>query len=316
MAAHFDLIDMQLIINISDTSNLTKGAEKSHMSTPAASVRIKNLEDSFRTRLLYRTNQGVTLTPAGEALLRHARAMVAQSEQLRADMLQFERGMKGRIRVYGNTTSMADVMPTVLGRFLPTHPDVDIEVHERLSHQIVKAVSEGSADLGIVGGRPPGGDKLVFLPCREDNLALIVPSGHPLDGRTEAAFADTLDYDYVGLSEWSAIHSFLVQTASSLGRPFKFRAEVGNFDSVCRLVEANVGIGVIARSVAQAHVATGRISMIRLTDSWAERRLHVCVRDFDELPGFTRDLIDLFIEEAGTPASLPDPGAIPSDEPV
>src|SRR3546814_6324121 len=71
MPIRFDLTDMQLFINIGDSSSLTRGAEKSHLSASAASIRIKNLEDGFRTRLLYRTNQGVTLTPAGEALKQH-----------------------------------------------------------------------------------------------------------------------------------------------------------------------------------------------------------------------------------------------------
>ncbi|WP_082308243.1 MULTISPECIES: LysR substrate-binding domain-containing protein [unclassified Achromobacter] len=297
MSIHFDLTDMQLFINIGDSSSLTRGAEKSHLSAPAASIRIKNLEDAFGTRLLYRTHQGVTLTPAGEALKRHAHAMMAQAERVHTDMQQFERGARGLIRIMGNTTSMADVMPAVLGRFLPLHPDVDIEVRERLSHQIVKAIAEGAADLGVVGGRPPC-ENLQFLPCREDNLALIVPHGHPLDGRAEVAFSDTLDYCYVGLSEWSAIHSFLVHTAASVGRPFRFRAEVGNFDSVCRLVEANVGIGVIARSVADASALTRKISVIRLSDGWAARRLNVCMRSLDELEPFARELVDMFVEES------------------
>ncbi|MBO9355890.1 LysR family transcriptional regulator [Bordetella petrii] len=296
MSIRFDLTDMQLFINIGDCSSLTRGAEKSHLSASAASIRIKNLEDGFRTRLLYRTNQGVTLTPAGEALKQHAHTMMAQAERVHADMQHFERGAKGRIRIMGNTTSMADVMPAVLGRFLPTHPDVDIEVRERLSHQIVKAVAEGTVDLGVVGGRPAC-DNLQFLPCREDNLALIVPQGHPLDDQAEVAFIDTLEYCYVGLSEWSAIHSFLVSAAASVGRPFRFRAEVGNFDSVCRLVEANVGIGVIARSVAETSALTRKISVIRLTDSWATRRLHVCMRNIDDLEPFARELVDMFVDE-------------------
>lgn len=292
----FDLIDMQLIINIAKSSNLTRGAEKSHMSASAASVRIKNLEDGFHTRLLYRTNQGVTLTPAGEALMRHAQNLARQIDQLHADMQQFEQGIKGRIRIFGNTTSMAEVMPAILKRFLPTHPDIDVEVHERHSHEIVKAVAEGTADLGVVGGRPPN-NNLHFLPCREDNLVLIVPRGHALEAAADVAFADTLEYDYVGLSEWSAIHSFLVQTAASLGRQFKFRAEVGNFDTVCRMVEANVGIGVIARSVALANAHTRNISMIQLTDGWAKRRLHVCMRDLEALPPYARELVDMFVAE-------------------
>ncbi len=297
MATHFDLTDMQLMVNVGDSLSLTRAAEKSHLSVPAASMRVKNLEDYFRTRLLYRTNQGVTLTRSGEELMRHARLLMAQVEQLHGDMQEFARGVKGRLRILGNTTAMTEVMPTMLSRFLASHPDVDIELRESPSQVIVKAVADGAADLGVVAGCPPA-DNLQFLPYRDDRLVLIVSAGHTLERRDAVTFAETLAFDYVGLSGWSAIHAFLVQAAAALGRPFRFRAEMGNFEAVCRMIEAKVGIGVIPESVARRLVPAMRIAAIQLTDSWALRKLHLCVRDLDALPLFARELVDMFVAEA------------------
>ncbi|HEX3637865.1 MAG TPA: LysR family transcriptional regulator [Paraburkholderia sp.] len=311
MATHFDLTDVQLIVNVGDSLSLTRAAEKTHLSVPAASMRIKNLEDYFRTRLLYRTNQGVTLTRSGEELMRHARILMAQVEQLHGDMQEFARGVKGRLRVLGNTTAMMEVMPNILSRFLASHPDVDLELRECGSQAIAKAVSEGSADVGIVAGCPPA-ENLHYLPCRDDRLVLIVPSGHVLEGREAVSFVETLTFDYVGLSEWSAIHGFLLRAASAAGRQFRFRAEMGNFDAVCRMIEATVGIGVIPESVARRLVPTMRITAIALTDSWALRRLHVCVRDLEALPFFARELVDMFAAEgrAGEAVEVESPAGV------
>ena len=311
-APQFDLTDLQLIVNIGDLGNLTRGAEKSNLSAPAASARVRHLEDCLQTQLLSRTNQGVELTAAGQALVRHARAILARAELLTLDMRHYELGAKGRVRLMGNTTAMAEVLPAVLGRFLSTYSDVEIEVRERLSHQIVKAVADGTADVGIVGGCPEV-DGLHFLPCRDDNLVLVVPKGHPLSSRRSVAFSDTLDYSFVGLSEASAIHAYLIQTAAAIGRqPLKFRAEVSNFDVVCRMVEANVGIGVVTRSVAIRCAKVMDIRVIQMTDSWTTRKLHICFRSFDELPPYTRELIRMFVEEAAIDSA---PGAGP-DEPA
>ena len=297
MANHFDLTDLQLIVNIGDASSLTRGAEKSHLSLPAASNRVKNLEDHFGTRLFHRNSQGVTLTPSGEAFLRHARLVLRQIDHLRGDIHEYARGIKGQVRMVANTTAMTEFMPAVLSRYLASHPDVTVELRERLSYLVIKAVSDGSADIGIVAGRPAASE-LEYLPYREDRLVLVTPNEHPLSDLKEVAFANTLIYEYVGLSEWSAIHAFLIQAADKLGHPFRFRVEVGSFEAVCRMIEANVGIGVVPERAAQRYAQRLNIKLVRLSDEWAERKLHICVRQLEQLPGFARELVSMLIADA------------------
>lgn len=296
MANHFDLTDLQLIVNIGDASSLTRGAEKSHLSLPAASNRVKNLEDHFGTRLFHRNSQGVTLTPSGEAFLRHARLVLRQIDHLRGDIHEYARGIKGQVRMLANTTAMTEFMPAVLSRFLASHPDVTVELRERLSYLVIKAVSEGSADIGIVAGKPASSE-LEYIPYREDRLVLVTPLEHALSELSEVAFSDTLSYEYVGLSEWSAIHAFLIQAADKLGYPFRFRVEVGSFEAVCRMIEAEVGIGVVPELVAKRYAQRLNIKIVRLSDEWSERKLQICVRNLQQLPSFTRDLVNMLIED-------------------
>lgn len=299
MANHFDLTDMQLIVNIGDASSLTRGAEKSHLSLPAASNRVKNLEEHFGTRLFHRNSQGVTLTPSGEAFLRHARLVLRQIDHLRGDIHEYARGIKGQVRMLANTTAMTEFMPAVLSRFLASHPDVTVELRERLSYLVIKAVSEGSADIGIVAGKPATSE-LEYIPYREDRLVLVAPVDHPLSELTEVAFSYTLAYEYVGLSEWSAIHAFLIQAADKLGYPFRFRVEVGSFEAVCRMIEAGVGIGVVPELVAKRYAQRLNIKTVRLSDEWSERKLQICVRNLQQLPSFTKDLVNMLIEDVPT----------------
>ncbi|MFJ1299491.1 LysR family transcriptional regulator [Pseudomonadota bacterium AL_CKDN230030165-1A_HGKHYDSX7] len=296
MATHFDLTDLQLMVHIGDWHSLTRGAEKSHLSLPAASTRVKNLEEHFGTQLLYRTSQGVTMTPSGEALTRHARTVMQQIEQLRGDMQEFARGVKGHVRVLANTTAITEFMPGVLARYLASHPDVNVELRERLSYLIVRAVADGSADLGIVAGCGPD-PKLQFIPYRSDRLVLVTAARHALATESAVPFADSLAYDYVGLSEWSAIHPFLVQAAAALGRTFRFRVEVGNFEAACRMIESGVGIGVIPESVALRYARVLDIALVPLTDAWSLRKLHIVVRDLDALPTFARELVQTLIDD-------------------
>ena len=118
------------------------------------------------------------------------------------------------------------------------------------------------------------------------------------------AFADTLDFEYVGLSEWSAIHAFLIQAADNLGHAFRFRVEVGNFESVCRMIEAGVGIGVVPEQAAKRYAQRLNIKIVRLSDDWSERKLHICVRELQRLPSFARDLVTMLLDDVPQTESL------------
>lgn len=294
---HFDLVDLRLMVHIADANSMTRGAELSFISLPAASTRIKNLESSIGTPLLYRTSQGVTLTPPGQAFVTHARMVLGQIEHLRGDMQEYVSGIKGHVRVFANTTSLGEFLPRVLRLFLSRNPDINIDLRERLSHDIVRAVTEGQTDIGIVAGLVRT-EKLQTLPYRRDRLVLVVPRGHPLDGRTRIDFADTLDLDHVGLHESSAIHAFLRQASDRLHRPIKQRIQVGNFEAACRMIESGVGIGVLPESAASRHARSMAIALVPLSDAWSVREMLICVRSLDTLPSFAQELVQLLVQDA------------------
>lgn len=297
MALHFDLVDIRLLINVADASSMSRGAEKTFLSPPAASNRIKTLEDEFGVKLFYRNSQGVTLTPAGDAFVRHARAIFAQVEHLNDNLRAYTTGIRGHIRLWANTTAMTEFLPRTLAAFMVSYPDVNVELRERLSYEIVRAVNEGVADIGIVAGNVHT-ETLEVLPYRDDRLVLVTSSDHALAEAGSVEFCETLKYDYVGLSESSAIHRFLAEAASAVGLRLNSRIEVGGFEGVCRLVEAGVGIGVVPEASATRYAAHMQIRLVRLRDEWALRKLRICVRSMEQLTSFGRDLVEVLIAGA------------------
>lgn len=296
MALHFDMVDMRLLVSVAESNSVTKGAAACHLSAPAASARIRNLEDGIGTRLFHRTSKGVSLTPSGQAFVLHARQVLAQVERLRGELAEYAHGIKGHLRVFANTTAL-EFLPAVLRSYLQAHPDVSIDLRERASHDIVRAVGEGQTDVGIVAGTVRTED-LQVIPYRSDTLVLVVPRGHPLARRPAVAFADTLHLDYVGLHESSAIHAFLQQACAGSGRSIKLRIQVGNFEAACRMIEAGIGVGMMPRSAAERHAQTMAIAIVPLADGWALRELKICVRRLAALRPYARDLVDLLVEDA------------------
>ena len=302
---HFDLIDLRLLVRVAEASSVTGGAEAMHLSVPAASTRIKNLEESMGAKLLLRSPQGVTLTPPGQAFVYHARQVLGQIEHLRSDLQEYARGIKGHLRMWASATAMGEFLPPVLRGYLRQHPDVNIELRERPSAEIVRAVAEGQIDIGIVSGivsgevgDPSRADAVQRIPYRRDRLVLVLPQGHALAGAESVAFADTLALDHVGLHEGSGVRAFLQGICGTLHRSLKLRIEVGNFEGACRMVEAGVGVGVMPESAARRHAQSLALAIVPLRDAWALRQMQVCVRSGGALPGYARDLIELLVQDA------------------
>ena len=296
----FDLVDMRLFMNIAETNSLTQGAERSYMSLPAASMRIKNVEERLGTRLLYRNSQGVTMTTAGESFLHYAILIMQNVENLLGEMQDHASGVKGHMRIYANTNAI-EFLPSVLRTFLTAHPDVSISLRERLSTDIVRAVSEGGTDVGIVAGNVDTGD-LQVLPYKRDRLVLATSVHHSLMERQKISFDETLEFDYIGLLEGSAIHAFISQAARELHKTLKVRIQVGNFEALCRMIEAGVGVGVLPNSVARRHKKNMAIHILELRDDWAVRNLKICARSFQLLPAFARELVGLLVADVAADA--------------
>jgi DNA-binding transcriptional LysR family regulator len=298
MASHFDLVDVALFVSIAEKNTLTHGAQSCHMSLAAASKRIKNLEDSLKVKLLYRNSQGVTLAPAGRAFLHYGRLMLQQLERMESVLQEHSKGVTGHVRVFANTTAVTDFLPQVLRKYLVTHPDVNVDLREGMSMEIIRAVRQGETDIGIAAGYV-GADGLEVLPYRRDRLVLATSQNHPLARRRTISFEKTLEFDYIGV-EASAIQSFAMLAAEELQRSLRVRIQVGNFEELCRMIEANVGIGILPESAARRHRSTMGIRIVQLKDAWAMHNLQICVRKLRSLPTFARDLVGLLVADGAS----------------
>lgn len=271
----YDLPDLRLVAAIADSGSLTRAAELVHLAPSSASHRLTQLEAVLGVPLFARHARGLTPTAAGESLLRHARQVFAQLEQMHADLAPYAGGLHRQVTVFANTNAINCFLPEDLGDFLREHPQVRISLEEQPSPAIIQAVATGQVELGVVAAE----GSLAVLenqPYRRDRLVLIVPAEHPLAGRAALAFADVLAEPFVCLHAGSAIHTFMMNHAARLGSRLDVRIQVRSFNAVWRMVAAGVGIGMVPRSAVPRN-APG-VATVEITDAWAPRDLQLCVR--------------------------------------
>jgi DNA-binding transcriptional LysR family regulator len=286
----FDLTDLKLFLHVVEAGSITAGADRMHLAVAAASTRIRNMELELGTPLLNRDRQGVQPTPAGRTLLHHARLLLQQAERMRGELGEYADGLKGHIRLLSNTNALTEFLPEPLSNFLASHPHVNIDLEERLSDEIVAAVADGKADIGIVAGTEDVTGLEVF-PFRVDRFVLVTARTHSLASATSISFSDVLDYDFVGLDRSSSLQRFLSEKADRTGKRLKLRVQLRSFDAVCRLVECNVGIGVVPQTTAERNARTMALHRIELADDWALRNLTICVRKLVDLPTYAQELV-------------------------
>lgn len=293
----FDLIDLRLFVMVAESQSFTKGAEKVFLSVAAGSLRIKSLEERLGAQLFYRNKGGVSPTRAGEVLLEHALRVLDEIERLQSEIQPFSQGVRGHVRLFANATAICEFLPEVLARFFEAHSAITVDLQERLSAEVVHAVREGIADIGVVSARVAA-DGLETLPYKKDQMVIVAPQNHPLAELKSVHFADALDYEFISLDSRSASYSYLQQEVALLGRAMHKRIQVSSYDAMCRMAEAGVGIGVLPETTARRLSGLSRIAIVHLLDDWATRELRICVRKQAELRPFARELIDFVLESS------------------
>jgi molybdate transport repressor ModE-like protein len=288
--ARIDLTTLALFVAVARQGSISAGARQSHLAVGAASKRISDLEAALGTPLLFRNAAGVALTDAGQACLAHAQRILRDVEQMAGALSDYAHGVRGQVRIAANTSTITQFLPEHLAAFMDKHPAVRIDLEEQNSADVVMALNENRADIGIFADRTPCAG-LVTLPYHMDELVVVVPADHALAENASVAFADTIDYDYVGLPAATSLASRLQEESARIQKTIRLRIQVRSFDAICRMVAATGGIGILPRVAAEPHARSMRLKLITLQDEWARRLLLLGVRDLDTLTAAARLLL-------------------------
>ncbi|ABE45512.1 transcriptional regulator, LysR family [Polaromonas sp. JS666] len=302
-ARRIDLTSLQLFVAVCELGSIGKAAEREFIAASAVSKRLSDLEAALDTPLLYRHTRGVDLTPAGQSLLHHARSVLFSLEKMQGELSEYAAGVRGHVRVHASISAIVQFLPEDLGAFIRRHSEIKIDLEEHLSTEVVRAVQEGAADLGICNTADGVGD-LQTLPYRQDQLVLIVPRGHVLGAQDAIAFEDSLEFDHVGLHSNSSIYLAMREAAAALGRTIKLRIHVTGLDAMCRMIHNGLGVGVMPQRAFELMHDVGELESIALTDDWAARQIQLVARDFSTLPLTARLLVEHL--------TLPAPAAKPA----
>lgn len=292
----FDLTTLRLFVRVVDAGSLTAGAQAFGISLAAASKRIAELENHMGLTLLMRSQRGVTPTPAGQTLQRHAVALVAGLEQLAMAMGDFHQGVGGHLRLWANPSAFNGFLPPLLGAYAEAYPGVKIDLEDALSEDAVRALQSGAAELAVIGEGIATGTLETFV-CHIDELVLLCPSGHVLAARPTVAFEQALLHDFVTLPRATSLTRQISAAAEALGHSVKVRTQTRSFDAMCRMVAAGMGVCILPRTAAEPLASSLGLALTQLSGVRTERRLLMAMRQRNALSPAARALVDMVVPQ-------------------
>lgn len=272
----FDTVTLRVFRTIIDAGSIARAARVEHITASAVSRRIADLERDLGVTLLKRTSSGVVPTAAGQVFAKHCRDLLHTFQRIRHDMKQFAAGGRGELRIHAVKSAVGGMLPFAVKKFQDANPDVSIFLQERYSHECMQDLREDTADLVVVADTV---DRSGFecLTLNEDPIWVVGSKGHPVfsctDERGRIRFADALAYEIISLHEGGTIDELIEAAAHEAGRALSHRYRVARFDSLRRLAEAGLGIGLLRRSAVEPYLTSFPIEGAPLADDWAIRSL-------------------------------------------
>lgn len=290
MTHDIDIVTLRLFIAVCEEGNIARAATRQSIVASAVSRRIAAVEDDIGTPLLIRGRRGITPTAAGETLLRQAREVLRSMDRLRAELSDFSSGVHGHVRVVAAPAVLASNLAEDLGAFLEVSPGVGLSIDERGSPEVLRAVREGAAEVGVLWSETDLGDFEVVT-YRQDHLCLALRPEHPLANRPKITFDEVIDEVSILAVPGGSLDTLLRREAARLSRTMSFRVEVSDLDVAVRFVAAGMGTAIVPREGVLAHGKADKVSFVLLAEKWAARQYVIITRRGHGQSAATRQLV-------------------------
>jgi DNA-binding transcriptional LysR family regulator len=291
MTERLDLQTLRVVIAVAESGSISAGSDRLQLAVAAASARISAMEAALDIRIFERSPRGVELTPAGRMLVQRGRELLDGADRLAVDLRDWSLGLAGHVRLLANASALLQLLPQRLEAFSRSHPRIHVEVEERMSPEILGALLEGRADVGVVDVAPPTRG-LAFVPFFRDQLALVLPAGHALAGEREVRLPQLLAENFIVIAGANMVTTRLFNAAAALGEPLQVRMQMRSFDAACRMVAAGLGVAVLPAQALMPQLAHLALKAVPIAEDWAQRTHHLALRSGDDAPAVARSLVE------------------------
>ncbi|MDH5301632.1 MAG: selenium metabolism-associated LysR family transcriptional regulator [Gammaproteobacteria bacterium] len=288
---------LQVFHTVAKLLSFTKAAETLHMTQPAVTFQVRQLEEHFNTRLFDRTHNRISLTEAGRRVYEYAGEIFDLYARMENSVRELTGEVSGVLIIGASTTIAEYMLPALLGDFKDKYPDVSVRLKVSNTEGIVSMVENNVIDLGVVEA-PVANKNLAVELCKEDQLVAIVPPDHPLAQRQKISPHELLEYPYICREEGSGTREVILDYLAEVGlntTELNVIMELGSSEAIKGAVEAGIGITVLSRATLSKELKLQTLVAIPLDPpldrpfSFVHQKQKFRQRAMEELLEFARD---------------------------
>ena len=257
---------LQVFHTVARQLSFTKAAEALHMTQPAVTFQVRQLEEHFNTRLFDRTHNRISLTETGKRVFKYADSIFEIYTEMEDAVRSMTGEVSGKLKIGASTTIAEYMLPALLGDFKAKYPDLNIQLKVSNTDGIVSMVEDNTIDLGVVEATVCNKNLSVEM-CRMDSLVAIVPLGHPLADSKSVTVDTLLEYPFICREEGSGTREVIetyLSTSSKESVELTVTMELGSPEAVKGAVEAGMGISIISRAPILKELELGSLRALEL----------------------------------------------------
>lgn len=229
---------------IARTGSFAEAALQLHLSQPALSVAIKNLERALGGTLLARTTRSVSLTPEGKAFYPIARRLLSDWDQSLQDVRNHFALRRGKLNIAAMPTYTTNLLPRILADFHKQHPDINVTVHDVIAESVVDMVQSERCELGVTFA-PEDAPDLVFQTLYKDRFIAILPPQHPLLPKQKLRWLDLLNFPHISLQRPAGTRALIDQALAEKDLSLTPAFESHQLVTIGRMVREGLGLSVV-----------------------------------------------------------------------
>ncbi len=257
---------LQVFHTVARQLSFTKAAESLHMTQPAVTFQVRQLEEYFNTRLFDRTHNRISLTEAGQRVYEYADRIFSLYAEMENSVRDLTGEVSGVLMLGASTTIAEYMLPALLGDFKAKYPEVSIRLQVANTDGIVSMVENNSIDLGVVEA-PVSNKNLVVDTCRQDQMVLAVPPSHELANKESVPIVELSNYPYICREEGSGTREVMLEAMNAAGgnpANLDIVMELGSPEAVKGAVEAGMGISILSSATIEKELKLGSLVAVNL----------------------------------------------------